>query len=254
MSDLQGKKILLIDDDPDALCLLEYAFSKAGAEVYAASNGQDGIRMLHFCAHRPHLIILDVMMPHVDGWEVCRRIRGLSDVPIIFLSALGGEEDIVRGLECGASDYVIKPYNPEVLLARACSALRLAETSSDSGQPVTYRDDYLSIDLGKRWVLACGQRVTLSGTEYRLLAYLFENAGRVLTTDQILENVWGFKYFDSVNYIQAYVWQLRQKLEPEPTHPRYILGEQGAGYSFQKSPSAGTDRPQRLTLYQKAAS
>jgi len=254
VSDLQGKKILLIDDDPDALRLLEYAFSQAGAQVYAASNGQDGLRLLHFCAHRPHLIILDVMMPDLDGWEVCQRIRRLSDVPIIFLSALGGEEDIVRGLECGAADYVLKPYSPEVLLARACSALRQAEMVSDSGQPLTYRDDYLTIDLDKRWVLACGQRVILSGTEFRLLAYLFQQAGRVITTQQILENVWGFKYFDSVNYIHAYVWQLRQKLEPKPAHPRYILGEHGVGYSFQKSPTAEADQPQRQVLYDGAAS
>lgn len=253
VSDLQGKRILLIDDDLDALRLLEYAFHEAGAQVYAASNGEDGLCLLHLCAHRPHLIILDVIMPEMDGWEVFRRLRRISDVPVIFLSAWGGEENIVRGLESGAVDYLLKPYSPEVLLARACSALRQAELRLDSEQLLTYRDDYLTIDLDKRWVLVCGKQVRLSGTEYRLLAYLFQNAGRVLTTQQILDNVWGFKYFNSVNYIHAYVWQLRQKLEPDPTHPRYLLAEQGVGYSFQKPSSANAGQDQSLVLYERVA-
>ena len=254
VNDLHGKRILLIDDDPYALRLLEYTFSHAGAQVYAATNGQDGLRLLNFCAHRPDLVILDVMMSEMDGWEVSQRIRQLSDVPIIILSASDREEDIVRGLECGAVDYMLKPCNPEVLLARARSALRQAELVSNSQQPLTYRDDFLTIDLEKRRVLVRGQRLRLSGTEYRLLAYLFQNAGRVLTTQQILENVWGFKYFNSVNYIHAYVWQLRQKLEPNPARPRYLLAEQGVGYSFQKPPSAKTDQRVSLALYQSAPS
>jgi two-component system KDP operon response regulator KdpE len=252
VSDLEGKRILLIDDDPYVLRLLEYTFSYAGAQVYAATGGQDGLRLLNFCAHRPDLVILDVMMPEMDGWEVSQRIRQISDVPIIFLSALGGEEDIIRGLEFGAVDYVLKPCKPEVLLARARSALRQAESVSDSQQPLTYRDDFLTIDLEKRRVLVRGKQLRLSGTEYRLLAYLLRNAGQVLTTQQILENVWGFRYFNSVNYIHAYVWQLRQKLEPNPARPRYLLAEQGGGYSFQMPPAAKTDQPLGLALYQGA--
>ena len=254
VSDLQGKRILLIDDDPDALRLLEYAFHEVGAQVYAATNGQDGLCLLHLSAYQPHLIILDVMMPEMDGWEVFHHIRRVSEVPVIFLSAWGGEENIVRGLECGAVDYILKPYSTEVLLARACSALRQADLYPDSEHPLTYRDDYLSIDLDKRWVLVCGKRVRLSGTEYRLLAYLFQNAGRVLTTQQILDNVWGFKYFNSVNYIHAYVWQLRQKLEPNPTHPRYLLAEQGVGYSFQKPTLANVQQNHSPVPYESATS
>jgi two-component system KDP operon response regulator KdpE len=252
--DLVGKRILLIDDDPDALRLLEYAFCEAGAQVYAASNGEDGLCLLHLSAYQPHLIILDVMMPEMDGWEVFHRIRRILDVPVIFLSGWDGEENIVPGVECGPVDYLRKPCSPEVLLARACAALRQAELHSDAEQPLTYCDDYLTIDLDKRWVLVSGKRVRLSGTEYRLLAYLFQNAGRVLTTQQILDNVWGFKYFNSVNYIHAYVWQLRQKLEPNPTHPRYLLAEQGVGYSFQKPSSANSGQDQSPVLYERVAS
>ena len=252
VSDLQGKRILLIDDDPYSLRLLEYTFSHAGAQVYTATSGQDGLRLLNFCAHRPDLVVLDAMMPEIDGCEVSHRIRQLSDVPIIILSSLGKEENVVRGPECDALDYIFKPYDPEVLLARARSALRQAKLVSNSQQPLTYRDDFLTIDLAKRRVLVRGQRLRLSGTEYRLLAYLLKNAGHVLTTQHILENVWGFKYFNSVNYIHAYVWQLRQKLEPNPAHPRYLLAEQGVGYSFQMPPSAKTDHRQSLALYQSA--
>jgi DNA-binding response OmpR family regulator len=234
VSDMQGKRILVIDDNPDVLRLLEYVFSKAGAQVYTATTGRDGLHLFHLRAHQPHLVILDVMMPEMDGWEVCARIRQLSDVPIIFLTALSGEDDVVRGLDDGAVDYVPKPCSSKVLLARARAALRQAELTSESEKLVSFRDDYLMIDLDQRRVLVCGQPVNLSAIEYRLLAYLLQNAGRVLTFRQILDNGWGGRFLDSVNYVHAYVWQLREKLEEDPKHPRYLLTEQGVGYQFQK--------------------
>jgi len=231
---MHGRKVLLIDDDLPVLNMLEHTFLLAGAQVYAATNGHDALRLLF--AQRPDLVILDVMMPDMDGWEVCARIRELSDVPIIFVSALGAEEDIVRALDSGAVDYVIKPFSLLVLLARARVALRRAERVAPAERPLTYRDDYLVIDLEQRQVLVRGQPVELTAIEFRLLAYLLQNAGWVLTFQQILEHVWGWECRDNVEYVHVYVWHLRKKLEEDPKNPCYLLTEHGVGYRFQKLP------------------
>ena len=229
--------MLVIDDDSNLLRLLAYTFSSIGAVVYTAESGEEGLRQ--FYAQQPDLIILDVKMPEMDGWEVCARIRQLSDVPIIFLTALARDEDIVRGLDCGAIDYVTKPFRPKVLVARAQAALRRTEIASGRSKLPSYRDDYLTIDLEARRVLVCGEPVKLTATEYQLLAYLVENAGRVLTFQQILENIWGWEYQDSINYVHVYMWHLRNKLEEDPKNPRYLLTEHGVGYRFERSFSAG---------------
>ena len=234
---MKDKTILVIDDDTLLLRLIEQVFSREGARVYTAHRGQEGLRLLH--AHRPHLVLLDVMMPDMDGWEVCASIRQQSDVPIIFLTALGRENDIVRGLEDGAVDFVSKPASPKILLARARAALRQGEQAARMEETHTYRDDYLIIDLGKRWVLAGGQPVKLTAVEYRLLAYLLQNAGQAISLQQIFEEVWGFEHLGSVNYVRAYIWQLRQKLEEDPQHPQYLKTEEGVGYWFQKLPPGG---------------
>ena len=231
---LDAKRVLVIDDDPNLRQLLERIFSQGGAQVCVASGGGEGLRQ--FYLQRPDLVVLDVMLPDMDGWEVCRRIRQLSNVPIMFLSALGGERDIVRGLDLGAVDYVVKPFSPQVLLARARASLRQAELASGAGKPPTYQDDYLTIDLERRQVWVHGEPVKLTATEYRLLAYLVQNAGLVLTFEQILEQVWGWEYRESVDYVHVYTWHLRQKLEVDPRHPRYVLTEHGACYRFQKEP------------------
>ena len=235
MHDLEGERILIIDDDPLLLRLLERTFSLAGAQVYTAASGPDALGLFRLRAHQPGLVILDVMMPEMDGWEVYAHIRQLSDVPVIFLTALGGDEEIVRGLGCGAADYVAKPCSPKVLLARAQAALYRAGLERTPQQPLTYRDDYLTIDLDQRWVLVRGRPVKLSAIEYRVLTFLFRNAGRVLTFQQILDNVWKCEYFNNINYVHAYVWQLRVKLEQNPSCPRYLLSADGAGYLFQKT-------------------
>jgi two-component system KDP operon response regulator KdpE len=206
-------------------------FSGAGAEIYVASDGQEGLGRFGMC--EPDLVLLDVRMPVLDGWQTCRLIRRLSDVPIIFVTCLTKEEDIVRGLDCGAVDYVTKPFSPEVLLARARAALRMAEAGSKRRRLTQYRDDYLEVDLEARRVRVEGRLVQLTGTEYRLLAYLFVNAGRVVTYDQILERVWGLDCHGSDEYVHVYVWHLRQKLEQDPRHSRYVLTEHGVGYRFE---------------------
>jgi DNA-binding response OmpR family regulator len=229
---MQGRRILVIDDNPDLLWVVEHAFSRAGGQVYTAANGLEGVRQ--FVAHRPHLVILDLMMPHMDGWEVCRRIRLLSDVPIIILTVLEREDNIIRGLDCGADDYVTKPFSLDVLLARARATMRRAELVPTIDTPLVYSDGYLTIDLDKRQVLVRGQPVRLRVTEYRLLAYLLQNADRVLTFAQILDNIWGHEYQDSVNYVHVYISHLRGKLEKDPKRPQYLLNVRGVGYRFEK--------------------
>jgi two-component system KDP operon response regulator KdpE len=228
---MRGKRILIIDDDAEMLALLKLVFSGAGAVVYTALDGREGVGQCSVC--RPDLVLLDVLMPVLDGWETCRLIRRLSDVPIIFLTAMARENDIVRGLDCGAVDYVTKPFSPRVLLARARAALRVGDAHSRKRRVARYDDGYLNVDLEARRVVAGGKLVQLTATEYKLLAYLLANAGRVVTYEQILEHVWGGGCQDSADYVHVYVWHLRQKLEQYPRRPTYLLTERGVGYRFE---------------------
>ena len=229
---VESTKILVVDDDPALLPLIEYTFAKEGYEVYCAGDGKQALR--EFFAHHPDLVILDVMMPRMDGWETCRRIREVSEAPIIMLTARGEEEDIIQGLEYGADDYLTKPFSIKVLLAHARAVLRRAALPPLGEQEATtYADDYLTMDLKERRVTVDGELIKLTPTEYRLLAYLVQNAGRSLTSRQILENVWGWEYQDDVDYVRVYVWHLRQKLEEDPKNPQYIQTETGVGYRFE---------------------
>jgi two-component system KDP operon response regulator KdpE len=229
---VRGKRVLIIDDDPEMVELVRLVFAREGAEVYAAADGREGICRYGEC--RPDLILLDVMMPRLDGWKTCRLLREFTDVPIIFLTALSREQEVVRGLDCGAVDYVTKPFSPQVLLARARVALRAPAYTAQSRQQATFDDGYLSIDLLGRRVRVNGEPVRLTATEYNLLAYLIENAGQVLTHEQILERVWGAECQGSAGYVHVYIWHLRQKLEKDPRRPRYLLTEHGVGYRFEK--------------------
>ncbi len=229
---MDGKKILVIDDDTLIQDIARRAFEQAGAEVYMAASGQEGLRQLF--NHRPHLIILDIMMPDMDGWETCRQIRLLSDVPIIMLTSLSNEEAVIKGLDSGADDFMSKPFGSGVLLSRSRAVLRRVTAPPSLERPVRYQDDYLGIDLEKRKVFVRGDLVKLTPTEYKLLEYLVSNAGRVLTFHQILENVWGWEYRDSIDYVHVYVSHLRKKVEEDPKNSRYFLTEHGVGYRFEK--------------------
>ena len=227
---LDKKKVLIIDDDENICDIVEVSFSDAGAKTYVASHGKEGLQQ--FFAHRPDLVILDVMMPEMDGWMVCQQIRLFSDVPIIMLTALQQDNEIIRGLDYGADDFISKPFSTKVLLARARALLRRTEIPSASEN--SYNDGYLSIDLEKRQVLVNGTLVKLTATEFRLLAYLLQNARQVLTYSQILESVWGPEYRDNSDYVHVYLSHLRKKIEEDPRNPRYLLTEHGVGYRFQK--------------------
>lgn len=231
---MERKRILAIDDDDQMLELLKKIFSRTSCEFYAASSGIDGLRQLY--AHCPDLVLLDVMMPEMDGWQVCARIRQYSNVPIIFLSALGQNQYISRGLDGGADDYVTKPISVEVLLARVRAALRRAVLPHGNEGTVAYSDGYLTLDLDQRRVFADSKPVKLSRTEYKLLVYLFQNAGRPLSAKEILKHVWG--YHNSMHYVHTYMYHLRKKMEKDPRRPRYLVTEPGTGYRFRKYPPA----------------
>ena len=229
---MQGKKVLIIDDDPEIRRIAQRVFARAGAHTFCASDGAEGLRL--YQAYLPDLVILDIMMPGQDGFEVCRELHRLSEVPVIMLTALHQEQEIVHGLEVGADDFVTKPFSQSVLLARARAILRRANILRMPEKPAQFHDEYLEIDLEQHRLQVNGKLVKLTPTEYRLLAYLVQNAGRMLSFAQILEHVWGWEYQDSPDYVHVYISHLRQKIEPDPKHPRYILTEHGLGYRFEK--------------------
>ena len=235
------KQILVIDDDAMFCRLVEQVLTGKGYEVLKASSGQEGLRLLF--AHRPDLVLLDVAMPKMNGWQTCDRIRDISDIPIIMLTGKHkNEDDIVRGLDYGADDYLVKPMGSKELVARVRATLRRAELPSSSGarREITYSDGFLTMDVTERKVMVNGKRVKLTPREFRLLALLVENGGRILTHKQILEKVWGWEYVDDLDYVRIYISHLRQKIEPDPTLPRYIITEPGVGYHFHKANSCQT--------------
>jgi two-component system KDP operon response regulator KdpE len=230
------KKILVVDDEPAFVRLVDQVLTEKRYEVLKASNGQEALRLLF--SHKPDLVLLDVAMPRMDGWQTCQRIRDMSDIPIIMLTGKQNtEEDIVRGLDYGADDYLIKPVGNRELVARVQALLRRAELPSTVGsqKETTYSDDYLTVDIIERKIIVNGERVKLTPIEFRLFVLLVGNAGRILTHQQLLEKVWGWEYTDDLDYVRIYISHLRQKIEPDPTLPKYIITEPGVGYYFQKS-------------------
>lgn len=230
---MSPQKILVIDDDKHIVRLMEYMLKNAGFEVITAYDGQEGLKKLY--EHKPDLVILDIMMPKMDGWTVCQRIREFSDVPLIMVTAKDQEGDIVRGLDLGADDYIVKPVRINEVVARVRACLRRAAQAATETRQITYTDDYLTIDLPTRRVTVAGKPVQLTPTEFNLLARLLQSAGRVLTYKQLLEDVWGWEYADELDYLRIYIWHLRQKIEQDPKNPRYILTEHGVGYRFERA-------------------
>ena len=229
-------KLLIIDDDTRLREAVVRYLRKAGYEVYSAEDGLSGLQQLY--QPQPDLVLLDVMMPNMDGWETCRRIREVSQVPVIMLTARGQESDTVMGLRLGADDYVTKPFSLRELEARVEAVLRRSrQTIERADEEILYADDRLVIDRA-RWVVTIhGKPVDLTVTERKLLFLLAEHAGRVLTPAQILENVWGPEYVDEIDYVKLYIWRLRQKIEEDPSNPQYLLTERGLGYRFAPRPS-----------------
>jgi two-component system KDP operon response regulator KdpE len=222
--------VLVIDDDKTLLRLVQEALNKAGFHVILATNGIDGLQALY--ARQPDLVLLDVMMPRMDGWETLARIRQLARVPVIMLTAKDGEPDKLRGFQHGADDYIVKPFSFAELVARAQAVLRRARAGQIVPKAQRYVCGDLIIDVDAHRVTKAGKPLELTPTEFRLLQTLAENPGHVLTHEQLLERVWGYDRGEDTGYVKRYIWYLRHKLEDDPTKPRYILTERGFGYSF----------------------
>lgn len=239
MPEEPNKLILVVDDEPRMIQFIRMNLELEGYRVSQAANGLEALNKVR--DELPDLVILDVMMPELDGFETLRMLREVSSVPVIMLTVKADEDDKVKGLELGADDYVTKPFSPRELASRVKAALRRTEIPSPVEKSALKIDDYLQIDLARRVVMAGGKEVKLRPTEYRLLYHLVNNAGWVMTHENLLSKVWGYEYRQESHYLRLYVTYLRQKIEPDPAHPRYILTERGVGYRFVDWKHEGTE-------------
>ncbi len=225
-------KVLIVDDEFAIRDALGRKLQREGFEVVLAGDGLEGLRLFH--SERPDLVVLDIVMPEMSGLTVCTRIREVAETPVMMLSAQAiTEEDIIEGLNAGADEYLVKPIRLNEFVARVKALLRRSQMVAppvESG----YNDGYLNIDLPRRQVYVNGQKIHLTPTEFKLLMVLFENAGRVVSQRDLLEQVWGPEYVDDVYYPRVYISQLRRKIEPDPANPTYIQTEHRVGYRFEK--------------------
>lgn len=223
--------ILLIDDDPSLHQLLGQYLEDADYDVLHAESGADGLKVLF--KRRPDLILLDAMMPHMDGWETCRRIREMTDVPIIFLTAKNDEPSRLEGFRLGADDFIAKPFSFAELIARTEAVLRRSgKSNSQENLPRIIVCGSFEMDEERRQVTKNGKPVKLTATEYRLLEVFMKHSDAVFTQTQLVTAVWGPEYADDTGYIRRYVWYLRKKIEDDPNSPQHLLTERGFGYRF----------------------
>ena len=227
---LRDRRILVVDDEERMVRFIRLNLEHDGFQVTEAHNGSQAINQVR--SSLPDLVLLDVMLPDIDGFEVLRIIREVSNVPVIMLTAKGEEDDRIRGLELGADDYITKPFSPRELVSRVRAVLRRTESVGSSPHGIIEVDDRLKLDFDRREIWVDGKLVQLRPTEYRLLYHLVQNAGWVLTSDQILAKVWGYEYRNEPHYVRLYINYLRKKLEKDPANPKYILTERGVGYRF----------------------
>lgn len=229
---MANQRILVVDDEPKIVELININLEKEGFNVISASDGYDALEKV--TKYLPDLIILDIMMPDMDGYETLKRIREISTVPVIFLSVKGQEFDRVRGLDLGADDYMTKPFSPRELVSRIKAILRRTEVKSLTATDEIKVDEDLFINFDQRKVIVNGKDILLRPTEYRLLYQLVSNAGKLLTHETLLSRVWGPEYRDEDHYVRLYITYLRQKIEKDPKNPKYIISERGLGYRFKE--------------------
>jgi len=228
--DQRDMTILIVDDEAR---IRDFVRMNLELEHYRVIEAGDGVQALEQLRENlPDLIVLDVMMPEMDGFETLRAVREVSTVPVIMLTVRQGEQDKIHGLDLGADDYLAKPFSPRELLSRIRALLRRSLMAPPSRKTEIVVDPDLSIDFARREVVVRGKKVVLRPTEYRLLYHLVSNAGRLLTHETLLSKVWGREYRDEAHYLRLYITYLRQKLEKDPAHPQYILTERGVGYRF----------------------
>ncbi|HDQ71783.1 MAG TPA: response regulator transcription factor [Chloroflexi bacterium] len=230
----KGKvRILVVDDEPRYIWGTKVNLEARGYDVLTAQNGETAIEIA--ASEEPDLVILDIKMPGMSGWQVCEQIREFSAVPIIMLTALAEDADKVKGLEIGADDYVTKPFSTAELLARIQAILRRIELSERQDASPIFEAGDLSIDFARHLVFIRQQEINLPPTEYRLLCELVKHPGKVLVPDYLLEKVWGIGYEGENNLLRQTIYRLRQKIEPDPRNPRYVKTRRGIGYTFASS-------------------
>lgn len=229
-------RLVIIEDEKDIVDLVRYNFRKAGFDVEGFLRGRDG---LDYLRHKtPDLVLLDVLLPDLDGFEICKRLRAderLKTVPVIFLTAKGEEIDRILGLEIGADDYVVKPFSPRELVARAKAVMRRQARAAEKREVVEAGD--LRLDSGTQEVTVAGRQVELSTLEFKLLLFLASNPRRIFSRDRLLDEVWGHDRFVTPRTVDVHIRHLRQKLEPRANNPRYLQTVRGAGYRFSPDPS-----------------
>ena len=230
--DARDMTILIVDDEPRIRDFVRMNLELEHYHVEEAGNGIEALEKLRDML--PDLVILDVSMPEMDGFETLRQIREVSTVPVIMLTVRQSEADKIRGLDLGADDYLAKPFSPPELLSRIRALLRRSLMAPPARKTQIVVDPELTIDFSRREVIVRGEKVVLRPTEYRLLYHLVSNAGRLLTHETLLSKVWGHEYRDESHYLRLYITYLRQKLEKDPAHPKYILTERGLGYRFKE--------------------
>jgi len=222
--------VLVVDDEARMRRFIRMNMELEGYQIIEADNGVEALEQIR--QHTPDLVIMDVMMPEMDGFETLKLLREISTVPVILLTVKSEEEDIIQGLGLGADDYITKPFSPRELISRVAAVLRRAEWPAPPPRTVLKIDDRLSVDFNRHQVIVNGERIDLRPTEYRLLNHLIQNAGWVVPHETLLAKVWGYEYRDETHYLRLYINYLRKKIEEDPADPKYILTERGVGYRF----------------------
>ncbi len=223
-------RVLVVDDEPDVLEMLRIMLTEKGFDVVIAQDALSGLRAAYQAP--PDAILLDVMMPNVDGFEACRRLREMMDVPIIFVTAKGTIEEVVQGLSLGADDYVVKPFAPSELVSRLMACLRRAGGRTDEGGDFLFPTASITLDCGRHELVIGSRTVYMTPKEFEVIRLLIRHAGKVLSTDAILTRVWGPEWIGEPDMVKQYIYRLRQKIEPNPKSPRYIHTVPGEGYYF----------------------
>lgn len=222
--------ILVVDDESRMRRFIRMNMELEGYQIVEAENGLTALEQIR--QHTPDLVIMDVMMPEMDGFETLQLLREISTVPVILLTVKSDEDDKIQGLSLGADDYVTKPFSPRELVTRVTAVLRRAEWPAPPPRTILRIDDRLSVDFNRHQVIVNDERIDLRPTEYRLLNHLIQNAGWVVPHETLLAKVWGYEYRDETHYLRLYINYLRKKIEDDPANPYYILTERGVGYRF----------------------